>query len=350
MKPGKIIQQSQEPQRNSTSETSHASPNRSCGDTGRHVRHAASLGTSPGNDSKSPPTRSPSASWARPALGKSSKAASRFCDITIRLVPEPAKVKKQVAAGNRKYAVNRCDYIHPLYGLHGEVLSEDWPKDHPHHRGIYWAWPEVDWQGKRGDLHALQEVFARPTGKIRAVEGPQFAQIEAENQWCWSGKTPIVREEATLRAWRQTAAGRAIDLEFRFTAIDADVQIARRDGTHYGGLNLRFASLASQKIAPFTDPPGAAARLAWAEREGTSREGRPVALTILQNPRNPDYPGDWVQYPDLSWIQPTFPAPGTRYTIGKGRPLTLRYRLWIHDKPLDLAAIRKLAAEYAAQK
>ena len=264
-----------------------------------------------------------------------------------QIVPEPAEAKKQVAAENRKYAVDRSDYIHPLYGLHGEVLTEDWSKDHPHHRGIYWAWPEVDWHGKRGDLHALQEVFSRPTGKIRAVEGPQFAQIEAENHWCWGGKTPIVREEATLRAWRLTEVGRAIDLEFRFTAIDADVQIARRGGTHYGGLNFRFAPLANQKIAPFTDPLGTKARLAWAERGGTSREGRPVALTILQYPRNPDYPGDWVQYPDISWIQPTFPAPGTRYTIGKDRPMVLRYRLWVHDKPLEYVAIRKLAIEYA---
>ena len=266
-----------------------------------------------------------------------------------QIVAEPAEVKKLVAAGNRKYAIDRCDYIHPLYGLNGEVLTEDWPKDHPHHRGIYWAWPEVDWQGKRGDLHALQEVFARPTGKIRAVEGPQFAEIQAENQWCWGGTTPIVREEATLRAWRRTEAGRAVDLEFRFTAIDADVRIARRGQSHYGGLNLRFAPLANQKIVPFTDPVGVKPRLAWAERGGTSRDGRPVSLTILQSPGNPDYPGDWVQYANLSWIQPTFPAAGTRWTIGKDRPVVLRYRLWIHDQPVDDAAARKLATEYAAK-
>jgi hypothetical protein len=259
-----------------------------------------------------------------------------------QVVPEPEAIKKLVSPANRRYAVDRCDYIHPLYGLRGEVLTEDWPKDHPHHRGIYWAWPEVDWQGKRGDLHALQEVFARPTGKIRAVEGPQSAQIEAESQWCWNGATPILREEVTLRAWRQTEAGRRIDLEFRFTAIGAEVQVARRDRSHYGGLNLRFAPLAEQKIVTFTDPPTATPRMAWAQRSGTLAGGRAVALTILQDPRNPDYPGDWVQYPDLSWIQPTFPAPGTRYPITKDRPLSLRFHLWIHDNLLATEAARKL--------
>ena len=37
----------------------------------------------------------------------------------------------------------RCNYVHPLYGLDGQVLTEDFPKDHPHHRGIFWAWHQL---------------------------------------------------------------------------------------------------------------------------------------------------------------------------------------------------------------
>jgi hypothetical protein len=267
-----------------------------------------------------------------------------------QVVPMPGAAKARIAPGNQKYAVPRSDYVHPLYGLHGEVLTDDWVPDHPHHRGIYWAWPEVDWQGKRGDLHALQEVLARPTGKIEASQGTDFAQIEAENEWHFGNGPAIVRETAILRGWRQSdtgrgEAGRAIDLEFRFVALGTDVQIARRDLSHYGGLNIRLSPVVDQKIATFTDPPGAANRIAWAHRSGTPRGGRwPTALTIPQSPTNPDYPGDWVQYPEISWIQPTFPASGTRDTLPKNKPLVLRYRLWIHDKPLAAEAIRKLAA------
>ena len=264
-----------------------------------------------------------------------------------QIVPMPDAVKPRIAPGNQKYAVPRSDYIHPLYGLDGEVLTDDWVPDHPHHRGIYWAWPEVDWQGKRGDLHALQEVFARPTGKIESSQGADFAQIRAENEWHFGDGPPIVREIAVLRGWRQTEAGRAIDLEFRFAAMSADVQIARRGQSHYGGLNIRLSHLANQKIATFTDPPGTIPRITWAHRSGILPGGHwpwgVTALTILQSPTNPDYLGDWVQYPELSWIQPTFPASGTRYTLRKDQPLVLRYRLWIHDKPLAAEAIRKLA-------
>ena len=264
-----------------------------------------------------------------------------------QVVPAPPEVKDRLIAGNRKYGVPRSDYIHPLYGPKGEVLTDDWVPDHPHHRGIYWAWPEVDWQGKRGDLHALQHVFARPTGKIRSEQGAGFAQIEAENEWRWEDGTPIVRETAVLRASGRVAAGRPIDLEFRFVALGTDVQVARRGTSHYGGLNVRLSPARDQQISLFTDPPAASPRCAWAHRSGIPRGGEStVGLTILQNPANPDYPGDWVQFPNLSWVQPTFPASGTRYTITKDRPLVLRYRLWIHDGKLGAEALRGLAAEH----
>ena len=37
----------------------------------------------------------------------------------------------------------RSNYFHPLYDLDGNVLTEDFPKDHIHHRGIFWAWHQV---------------------------------------------------------------------------------------------------------------------------------------------------------------------------------------------------------------
>jgi len=35
----------------------------------------------------------------------------------------------------------RSCYIHPLYGVDGDVLTGDFQRDHPHHRGVFWAWP-----------------------------------------------------------------------------------------------------------------------------------------------------------------------------------------------------------------
>ena len=53
-------------------------------------------------------------------------------------------------------------------------------------------------------------------------------------------------------------------------------------------------------------------------------------MMILQHKDNPEYPGPWQEYPNLSWIQPVFPTHGTRYPVKQDKPRILRYRLIIH--------------------
>ena len=250
------------------------------------------------------------------------------------------------------YAVPRSDYIHPVYGLHGELLTRDWSKDHPHHRGIYWAWPEVEYGSGRGDLHALQIVFARPTGKVKTQDGPLFAQVEAENQWLWKDNDPIVREVAIIRAYRETAQGRIIDLAFRFEALKDSVTIARRGTEHYGGLNVRMQTPKNQKITVATDSANISPRRSWSDLSGLfAGTNAPSGLTVLQHRQNPDYPGDWVQYPELSWCQPTFPAFGTRYPLRRGKPLVLRFRLFVHSGSVpDNALTKSLWDNFNAEK
>ena len=244
---------------------------------------------------------------------------------------EPGALFAQIQPDNRKYARARGDYIHPLYGPQGEELTKDWSVDHPHHRGIYWAWPEVDYRGERGDLHALQRVFARPTGKVLTQDGPAFGQITAENLWLWEDREPIVREQAVIRAYREDPEGRHIDLEFQFTALKEEVAVARRGTEHYGGLNLRLSAVKDQEILFHTDAPDAKPRTAWASVWGRFGGGvNPLSLAVFQRATNPDYPGDWIKYPELNWFQPTFPAARTRYVLKPGQPLVLQFRLWIH--------------------
>ncbi len=250
------------------------------------------------------------------------------------------------------YAVPRSDYIHPLYGLAGELLTRDWSKDHPHHRGIYWAWPEVDYGHQRGDLHALQIVFAHPTGKIKLQNEPEFAQIEAENLWIWKNIQPIVREVAMIRAYRATAQGRVIDLAFRFIALKDSITIARRGTEHYGGLNVRMQTPQNQKITASNDSSILMPRRSWSDLSGLFKGASSTSgLMVFQHHLNPDYPGDWVQYPDLSWCQPTFPAAGTRYPLIKGKPLVLRFRLFVHAGSIpDKAFAAKLWDTFNAEK
>lgn len=275
-----------------------------------------------------------------PGLVAKPEAAGGWFDVTDAGHPvlrynwktiEPGDRLTNIAPANLIYARARSDYLHPLFGLDGETLTRDWSVDHPHHRGIYWAWPEVDWRGERGDLHALQKVFARPAGKCTVTDGPVFAQIAAENVWQWESGESLVHERAVIRAYHATGDDRVVDLEFHFTALNDSVLLARRGTLHYGGLNLRLASVKDQEITFHTDPTNAAIQMAWAELSGKFGDApQPSGIVVLQHRANPDYPGDWVKFPELNWLQPTFPASGTRYELKAGQPLVLRFRLWVH--------------------
>jgi hypothetical protein len=253
-----------------------------------------------------------------------------------QMVQPPAGLLDRVAAANRTYARPRCDYIHPLFGLDGQRLTDDWQKDHPHHRGIYWAWPEVDFRGQRGDLHALQHVFARPTGKIELRNNANWAEIEAENVWKWEDLTPIVLETAVIRARRGDEHGRFIDLNLTFRAIQDDVSLARRDTSHYGGLNIRLAPIQGIAILTHNDVPSVQPRTSWGVGSGIwDGNDHAASLIVFQHPNNSEYPGQWIEYPTLPWFQPTFPTAGNRYILKKGAPLELQFRLWIRrgEKP-----------------
>ena len=230
-----------------------------------------------------------------------------------------------------RYAVARSDYVHPLYGLAGEVLTKDYSPDHPHHRGLYWAWPEVAYKGETLDLHALQGVFARPVRIVRTEGGPVAAVVVAESRWMWHDKEPIVSEVATIRAFAQNGGGRFVELEFQFTALVDGVTVARRGQNAYGGFNLRFSARGGQKITSFNAPADASPRPSWGHIVGVPPEGKgPVGVAILQHPANPCYPGDWVSYPNLNWLQPTFPSKGEKFPLSTTKPLRLAFRLWIH--------------------
>ncbi len=261
----------------------------------------------------------------------------------IRAVNERKEDEKDYVRNERDtftvtsiYAVPRSDYIHPLYGLQGEMLTRDWPDQiHPHHRGIFWAWPEVYYGTESGDIYALQKVFARPSGNTELTGGAVFAQVTAENTWMWKDTEPIVNEKAFIRVYRSSSTSRIIDLTVQLVALKDSITLATRYTNTYGGLNIRMQTPVNQEISYHTDPAGVDPRRAWSGFRGTFGDAAfPSGLMVLQHHRNPEYPGAWVQYPNLAWVQPTFPTPDTRFRLEKDKPLVLRYRFTI-DKIED---------------
>ena len=104
---------------------------------------------------------------------------------------------EQVTRAGATAVGNRASYVHPIYGLDGEVITDDFPKDHYHHHGLFWGWPHVTIGGKDYDFWKMKGTeikFKRWLSKEADAKG---AMLAVENEWM-VGDKPVVREEARL--------------------------------------------------------------------------------------------------------------------------------------------------------
>jgi len=89
------------------------------------------------------------------------------------LTVEPGEVLKSVSAGNRIYARARSDYIHPLCGLDGAVLTKDWPAQLPA-RFMPWPWP-----GSPRPLHCGKAHAPGSSPTCRCCLGPMIFPLDS---------------------------------------------------------------------------------------------------------------------------------------------------------------------------
>jgi hypothetical protein len=257
----------------------------------------------------------------------------------------------EIASDKAPKARPRGAYVHPIYGLHGEVLTDDFPADHVNHRGLYWSWPHVkvgdveldSWNVKQG----LQTRFVRWTAKETTADR---ASLGVENGW-FVGDKQVVREQVRLDVHPATEQARPIDVTLTWTVLDEPVTLRGAEGKSYGGLSIRFGP---RNTTVITVPDGRAkedlvmAKLPWADLSG-DLSGKPDALSgaaIFVHPANPDFPHEWMTraYGMLAagW-------PGVKpQTIAKDESVTMRYRVWIHRGNPDAAEIGKAYESYRA--
>jgi hypothetical protein len=260
-------------------------------------------------------------------------------------VPVPEGTHPHFAAGE---SYERGDYIHPLHGPNGEILTEDYPADHPHHRGIWWSWPVTKWNDQLADIWAVVGVWSRPD-RIRRVEtGPVFALLEAECTWKFGkNETPIVFEEVCIRAFRKHKRHRVIDVEITLTALTDGVSIGGRPKAGYGGFALRAAPCTERQITRFVDAESSKPRRAWVDYSGRFAPGQERSgVTIFEHVSNPDYPNPIHEYPQCNCVMPAYPE--TReITLERQKPLVLKHRLWIHPGIPSSQMLSNVWASYA---
>jgi hypothetical protein len=231
-------------------------------------------------------------------------------------------------------AGRQCCYLHPVYSASGVVVTDDAPADHPHHRGIFWAWPVVETAGIRGDLWMLRGARHQFERIVQQSAGQSKAELITEHSWIL-GDRPAVKESLALVVHAARSHSRTIDVELTLQAVGDPVSIAGapEQNKGYGGLSARFAPRSTTVLrsdggivkADENHNPHA-----WAELEGAFDKGS-AGLRITANAGNPAYPNQWcLRY--YGFVGASFPG-AAAYTLEPGKPVTLRYQVRVFDAP-----------------
>ena len=270
----------------------------------------------------------------------------------------------QVASKDRQGKHRRSNYVHPLYSLHGSPLTEDFPADHLHHRGVFWAWHQVrvgtkklgdPWTCQAFDWKVKVQNVATTRGQatIRATidwSSPQFKQ---------NGKVvPVIREQFVLTAHRQSGSYRNVDFDISLAALVDGVAIGGAENDKgYGGFSVRAICPPDLKfvdrdrqLAPQRTPVRGGP---WLNMTGTfpTTGGSPAkqraGIAVLCHPTNPGMPQPWILRQRRSMQNPVFPGQHA-VPLRQGQPVRLRYRLAIHDGSLTAAQIQANYKDYCA--
>jgi hypothetical protein len=253
----------------------------------------------------------------------------------------------------------RSCYVHPLYGLDGEVMTEDFPADHPHHRGVFWAWPMSTYGDRKMDVWTLddsRQVF----GKWIAKEaGADKAVLEMENNWLFDDAPdkPIIRETVRMEILPATDKARPIDISIRLENISDKVFTMRGSDVSnkgYGGMCIRPDS--DRKPMLFTAASGAIDKdmlelaTPWADVSYATKKGGDAlsGVALFEHPSNPGYPHPGWILRKYSFLGQSWPHTAN-HEMKPGDKVELRYRMLVHRDGADKAGVAAAFDQYTKE-
>lgn len=234
----------------------------------------------------------------------------------------------------------RNNYVHPLYGPNGGVLTEDAPGDHPHHRGLFWAWHQVHSEGKRvGDGWDL-------TGIDWSVSGFQFESDEqgrgvlhTEVEWKPSGasaQAAFIHETQAITVHPLQDGIQRVDFELELTALKDGVTLGGSENEKgYGGFAPRLVEpsrLRFRSEAGPVEPQNLQVRaadwmdMAWAGGE----ESWPDGVTVVCRAGGAGVT-QWILRNGQSMQNCAFPGQAP-LALERGEPLRLVASLIVRSK------------------
>ncbi len=227
----------------------------------------------------------------------------------------------QINPKNADGKYERCNYIHPLWGLDGNVLTEDFPEDHLHQRGVFWAWHQIWIDGQRiGDGWEIKD-FEQQVVDVEFISKEKgIALLKTEVDWksgLWlkNGiKIPYLKENTSIEIYPQKENYRRIDFEISLLALEENLSIGgSEDVKGYSGFSVRMILPDDVK---FNGPDGevepqneAVQSEGYVNISGSvGMENKSGGIIMVDYPENPAYPQPWILRKKKSMQNVVFPG------------------------------------------
>jgi hypothetical protein len=246
-----------------------------------------------------------------------------------------------------KERYRRSSYIHPIYDTKGNRLTDDFPVDHYHHRGVFWVWPKVYIDKKRYDLWHIYGQDGTLDGIHQVFEdwlykktGPVCAEFGVKNCWQLENNQKVMDEWIFVRIFKATDKNRAIDIQL---VLKPTIPLTLEGQTTkgYGGFNFRFAPRTETQITSHhgKEMDSDLKHLTWADESAKFAENDYFSgVSIFQHKNNIDFPAGWCLrhygFLGVAW-------PGVEpYSMTPGKPLSLSFRIWIHQGDAETGQVK----------
>jgi hypothetical protein len=249
-------------------------------------------------------------------------------------------------------------YIHPVFTPSGRAITDDYPPDHFHHHGIWFAWTKTQFEGRHPDFWNVGDG----TGKVEFLaldetwSGSIHAGFKSRNRSVdVSAPKPVT---VLNEQWAVTVynAGHGPKPYTMFDLVSTQ-NLATSSPLilpeyRYGGLGFRGHRqwLARDNCEFLTSEGndrsnGHGTRARWCHIGGRI-DGQLAGIAILDHPSNFRAPQAMRINPD----QPFFcyaPSLTGDWKIEPGKPYVSRYRFIVYDGAPDKAQLDRLWNDYA---
>ena len=252
----------------------------------------------------------------------------------------------------------RGGYIHPVFTPKGRIVTDDYPADHYHHHGIWFAWTKTEFEGKHPDFWNVGDG----TGRVdfekvgQTWSGPVYGGFTSFQKYvALTGEAPktALNEEWDVRVYN---VGGAQATYFVFDIVATQESASGSplilEEYRYGGMGVRGNREWKDKTKVSfltsdgkTRADGNATRSRWCHIGG-SVNGQVVGIAVLDHPSNFRAPVPLRIHPDDPYFNYA-PSQMGRFEIEPGKKFVLRYRYVVSDGPPDPKLLDRLWNDYA---